>query len=355
MAAGQAIVSGFTGKQPPEELLRAAASRRLGGLILFSRNFATVAEAVELNRVLIAAFAPETPPWIGVDQEGGRVARLGSPVVRLPAMRVLGEIDDPALTRQAASVLGAQLACLGFNLDFAPVLDVDSNPANPVIGDRAFGADPDRVARHGLAFAEGLQRAGVAACGKHFPGHGDTDVDSHLALPRLEHDLERLEAVELAPFRAAAGTLASIMTAHVVFRAIDPGAPATLGPRAIEGLLRQQIDYRGVVFSDDLEMKAIDDHYGVPEAACLAVQAGCDAVLICSRPELTLQTHEALVRRAERDSGFAEKLRVAAERSLTARRKYPAAVATEGGRVEEDLRARDPDGIERRIAAAAIL
>ena len=354
MAAGRAIIAGFPGQAPPATLLRAAAESRLGGFILFRRNFESVADAAELNRKLIAAFAPDAPPWIGVDQEGGRVARLGSPVVRLPAMRVLGEVDDPGLTGRAAAVLGAQLGCLGFNLDFAPVLDVDSNPANPVIGDRAFSVDPDRVVRHGLAFAEGLQQAGVAACGKHFPGHGDTEVDSHLALPRLGHDRQRLQAVELKPFRAAARTLASIITAHVVFEAIDPGLPATLSPEAIGGLLRRQMGFKGVVFSDDLEMKSIEGSYGVSEAACLAVEAGCDAVLICSRAELALEAYEALVRRAEQRSVFAEKLRAAAARSVEVCRRFPAAAAAPtGGAIEAVLRDQDPDGIERRIATAA--
>jgi beta-N-acetylhexosaminidase len=269
-------------------------------------------------------------------------------------MRVLGRADDPELTRQAAEVLGRQLGGLGFNLDFAPVLDVDSNPDNPVIGDRAFAADPDRVARHGLAFARGLQQAGVAACGKHFPGHGDTDVDSHRVLPRLGHDMRRLQTVELLPFRAAATELAAIMTAHVVFEAIDSRVPATLSPEAIGGLLRREMGFGGVAFSDDLEMRAIAGRYGVPEAACLAVEAGCDAVLICSRPELALQAHEALVRRAESRADFAEILRRAASRSLEARHRFPAAVASNpGGAIEAVLRDQDPTDIAHRIATQA--
>jgi beta-N-acetylhexosaminidase len=349
--AGQAIVAGFPGREPPVDLGRAAARGELGGFILFSRNFGTVQEAADLNRALIDAFPRGARPWIAVDQEGGRVARLAAPVVQLPAMRVLGEVDDPDLTQEAAAVLGRQLRRLGFNLDLAPVLDVDSNPANPVIGDRAFAADPDRVARHGLAFARGLQQGGVAACGKHFPGHGDTDLDSHLALPCLPYDLERLEAMELVPFRAAAAELAAIMTAHVVFEKVQPGIPATLSRRVLGDLLRGQIGFQGVVFSDDLEMKAIEGGWGVPEAACLALEAGCDAVLICSRPELALQAHEALVRRAESRADFAEMLRLAASRSLAARRRYPSAVASAGRPLEAELLEQDPIGIERRIAA----
>jgi beta-N-acetylhexosaminidase len=248
------------------------------------------------------------------------VQRLGPPVLQLPPMRALGRIDDAAVTQRAAEVLGRQLRALGFNLDFAPVLDVDSNPDSPVIGDRSFGDDPARVARHGAAFARGLHAAGVAACGKHFPGHGDAALDSHLALPRVTHGRERLDRVELAPFRALAAELDAIMTAHIVFEALDADRPATLSPATLEGVLRGALGFNGVIFSDDLEMKAISQHLGVADAACEAIAAGCDALLICSQPELCLQAHAALVERAEREPAFAARLRAAAQRNLDARR-----------------------------------
>ena len=182
-SAGQVLLAGFPGREPPTELQAAAASGALGGFVLFRRNLGDFVEVAELCGRLIAAFPPDTPPFIAVDQEGGRVQRLGPPVLQLPPMRRLGEVDDPALTEAAAHLLGQQLAALGSNWDFAPVLDVDSNPQSPVIGDRSFGNEPERVIRHARAFARGLTRAGIAACGKHFPGHGDTAVDSHFALP----------------------------------------------------------------------------------------------------------------------------------------------------------------------------
>jgi beta-N-acetylhexosaminidase len=204
------------------------------------------------------------------------------------------------------------------------VLDVDSNPANPVIGDRSFSADPEAVARHGAAFARGLQSSGVAACGKHFPGHGDTELDSHLALPRVQHAIERLRAIELLPFELAHAQCASIMTAHVVFDALDRQRPATLAPNAI-GLLRKHFGYRGVIISDDLEMRAIADHHGVRDAAVSAIASGCDALLVCSKPELTLDAHYALTQRAERDGGFRARLTEAAERCRALRASYQAA------------------------------
>lgn len=323
-AAGQVLIAGFGAGALPTSLRELAQTGALGGFILFKRNLGTINEVAALTQSLREACPVDSPPWLAIDQEGGRVARLGAPVLRLPPMRVLGARDDLALTRQVAHVLGAQLALLGFNTDFAPVLDIDTNPDNPVIGDRSFGTDPAHVTRHGLAFAEGLQQAGVIACGKHFPGHGDTDLDSHLALPRLSHDRARLDAIELAPFRAATGAIDAIMTAHVVFDAIDPSLPATLCRAAITGILRQQLRYDGVIVSDDLEMRAVADHYGVGDAACRAIDAGCDAVLICSKPDLCVEAHEALIARAEASHEFAERLAHAAERGLLLRRRRDA-------------------------------
>jgi beta-N-acetylhexosaminidase len=322
-AAGQVLVAGFPGRAAPAELTAAATRGELGGFVLFKRNLGGAEEVAELTRSLAAACPSDAPPFVAVDQEGGRVQRLGPPILQLPPMRVLGAIDDPALTEALAELLGAQLAALGFNLDFAPVLDVDSNPDNPVIGDRAFGRDPELVARHAAAFARGLERGGVLACAKHFPGHGDTALDSHLALPTVAHDRARLSSVELRPFELAARAASTLMTAHIVFPAYDPVRPATLSRALVHALLRGSLGYRGVVFSDDLEMKAISDHYGVGEAACLAIEAGCDALLVCSRPELCFEAHAALCGRAEADARFAARLHEAAERGLSARRRRP--------------------------------
>jgi beta-N-acetylhexosaminidase len=352
--AGQALVAGFPGTELPPELRKAAGRGELGGFVLFKRNLgepeAQIETTAELCADLIASCPEDLPPFLAVDQEGGRVQRLGRPVVQLPPMRALGRLDDLALTERAAALLGRQLAALGFNLDFAPVLDVDSNPHNPVIGDRSFGSEPERVARHGLAFARGLQGAGVLACGKHFPGHGDTAQDSHLALPRLDHELARLHRIELAPFRATLTELPTLMTAHIVFGALDAERPATLSRAVITDLLRGQLGYRGVVFSDDLEMKAISDHYGVAEAACEAIGAGCDALLVCREPELCLQAHEALARRAEREPAFAQRLADAATRSLALRRRF-APSAERPARIRERLQAHDPLAMEALLAS----
>jgi beta-N-acetylhexosaminidase len=338
--AGQVLIVGFPAGPLPDSLARLASQNAIGGFILFRRNLVTggsdgtaplqrsaeqlsLAQIADQHAALIDACRSPLPPLIAIDQEGGRVARLKAPVLELPPMRVLGALDDIELTFRAGRTLGRQLKALGVSLNFAPVLDVDSNPANPVIGDRSFGSDPERVARHGASFARGLQSAGIAACGKHFPGHGDTELDSHLALPRVRLALDRLNGIELLPFALAHEACASIMTAHVVFDAIDPDRPATLSPSALS-ILRERIGYRGLIVSDDLEMRAIIDHHGIGDAACDAIASGCDALLVCSEPELTLQAHGALLERAARDATFRARLEDAARRCKALRTTFRA-------------------------------
>jgi beta-N-acetylhexosaminidase len=213
--------------------------------------------------------------------------------------------------RRAGETLGAALAPLGFRQDYAPVLDVDTNPANPVIGDRSFSRDPAVVARLGVALAQGLESQGVAACGKHFPGHGDTTQDSHFVLPRLDHDLARLRAIELVPFAAAHARRHRL--GHDRARAVPlagPGAPGhALGEDHRAPGPRGELGYDGVIVSDDLEMKAVADHYGVEDSAVRAIRAGCDQLLICHQPALVAAAHRALVQAVER--GVLSRARVA--------------------------------------------
>ena len=294
-AAGLLCV-GFEGKAPSPEVLELV-RRGVYGVVLFARNV----EDAEQVAALVAELkrAAGRPLLVAVDQEGGRVARLRAAqgFTELPPMRALGDTGDADLAREAGRLLGSELRAVGIDQDFAPVVDVDTNPANPVIGDRSLSRDPEVVSRLGAALALGLQEAGVAACAKHFPGHGDTSEDSHLHLPRLPHPLERLERVELAPFRALARAgVASVMTAHVVFDALDPRRPATLSPPVMR-LLREGIGFAGCALSDDLEMKAVADHFPLEEAAPGAVAAGVDALLVCQSTEVQHRVVD-LVRRA---------------------------------------------------------
>ncbi|KPK14792.1 MAG: hypothetical protein AMJ62_11730 [Myxococcales bacterium SG8_38] len=341
------MVCGFEGIDAPSTVQRWLSHGLVAGLILFKRNIADVGQAAALIDACNATSTASLPLLMCVDQEGGRVARFGDPILRLPPMRKLAEAGDPELTRDAAFVLARQLRAVGINLDFAPVLDVDTNPMNPVIGDRSFGRTSDVVIEHGLAFADGLHEGGVLSCGKHFPGHGDTDLDSHLALPVLRHDRARLDRVELTPFRAAVGRIPALMTAHVVFEELDPVVPATMSSKLIDGVLRGEIGFEGAVFSDDLEMKAITERYRIEEAGVLAIEAGCDLLLVCSDLEAAGSLRDTLAREADRNHGFQTRLMQSRTRAdaLRARvRSLPPALTRENA-----LHSAEARSIEARL------
>ena len=219
------------------------------------------------------------PLLIAIDQEGGIVSRLPAPFITTPSSMAQAATDDPAAAQECTRITGRQLRAFGINTNFAPVLDVNCNPANPVIGTRAFGADPHTVTRYGLAALQGYRETGVIATIKHFPGHGDTGVDSHFGLPVAHHDRARLDAVELAPFKAAiAAGAPALMSAHMVFSALD-NLPATLSRAILTELLRSELGFEGVIFTDALNMRAIADRYGATEAAIMAKAAGADVLL----------------------------------------------------------------------------
>jgi beta-N-acetylhexosaminidase len=350
---GQLLLGGFDGAELPARYEAALREGRRAGATLFRRNLPSVAAAADLCGGMARAAGTELPPFIAIDQEGGRVGRLPAPALKLPPMRELGRLGDLALVRRAARAVATELGALGFNLNFAPVLDVDSNALNPVIGDRSFGPDPRTVMRCGVAYLRGLQDKNVLACGKHFPGHGDTEVDSHVNLPVIRHDRKRLDQVELPPFRAAIGAgVASLMTTHVVVEALDPAVPATLSRAVCASLLRAELGFDGVLFSDDLEMGAITGQYSIEEAAVEAVWAGCDVVLICADWERQERAHEALVRRAEADRRFRERCVEAAGRSLRLRRLVPPRGVTSPIALGEIVGGAESRAVEEEIARA---
>jgi beta-N-acetylhexosaminidase len=318
---GQLVIGGFASGTLPGPFAQALREQRLGGAVLFRRNLeGGPADVARLVRAVREA-AGDTP-FVAIDQEGGRVARLGAPWLQVPSMRTVASWGDVELAQRIAGAVGAELAALGFTVNFAPVLDVNTCPANPVIGDRSFGDTPDVCARFGTAWIRGLQGAGLLACGKHFPGHGDTTKDSHVDLPVVDRPREHLEQIELAPFRAAvAAGVSSIMTAHVVYSAIDARRPATLSS-AVCTELRRHIGFHGMLVSDDLEMSAIAAHWSIEEAAVLAIEAGCDALLVCASRDTQERAVDALTREAEASSGF----RARCEEALTAVAKARRAV-----------------------------
>ncbi len=313
--AGRVIIAGFEGTGVPRDISAAVRDGALGGVILFKRNVESHTQVAELLEEIRRSSAPGFRPIAAVDQEGGRVIRLGAPLTRLPSARVLGQRDDPALTYGAGRLVGLELRACGFGLDFAPVLDVDTRPDSPVIGDRSFGPTPAVVIRHGLSFARGLRDGGVLPCAKHFPGHGDATVDSHLALPRVSHPLQRLESIEIEPFAAwARAGLGPVMTAHVIFDALDEREPATTSRPIVKKLLRGRLNFDGAVFTDDLEMGAIAQAGGAAEAAVRGIDAGVDGVCVCRRQETREAVQQAIAKRAVDSSVFAQKLVRAATR-----------------------------------------
>jgi len=315
------------------------------GAILFERDLQSVAAAQGLLARLRGSSRP--PRLIAVDQEGGPIARLRAIGTGTPSAMALGAADDEALTHDIYALIGAELAALGINLDLAPVADLNTNSSNPVIGLRSFGDDPQRVARHVSAAIRGLHSAGIAAAAKHFPGHGDTALDSHKTLPVVEHALARLSARELVPFRAAiAAGVDILMSAHVAFPALEPtGVPATLSRAILTGLLREELGFDGVICTDAMDMKAIADTYEPGDASVRAVAAGADLVLF-ERVDNAARAAAALrdaVRAGTLDPGLVEKslARVDALRTKLAASSPPA----------------DSTGIgssaHRRLAAAA--
>ena len=334
---GQLAIVGFNGPQVPPEIRSLAREFDLGGVIFFARNVEAPDQVADLSRES-QTLAQETPLWVSVDQEGGRVARLKRPFTEWPPMITLGRAgaEGAQLAERFARALAAELHAVGISLDYTPVLDVLTNPTNPVIGDRALAERADDVARIGTVIIRTLQGAGIAACGKHFPGHGDTAADSHFELPLLDHPPDRLEAVELVPFKAAiAAGVAAIMTAHILIPSLDETGPATLSPAIVDGILRRRLGFGGLVVSDDLAMKAITGRYGHSEATVRAIAAGCDAVLMCApEPPAQAAALEAIIYAVERgelplkrvEDAITRHRRVK-ERFLAAPRRQPAAGA----------------------------
>lgn len=353
---GQLLVVGLEGKRLGEAERRAIAAGERGGVVLFRRNVGSgiegLREVAELVAEVTAAAGAEHPPLVAVDQEGGRVMRLGPPALQLPPMRKLGDLDDEDFVVRVAEAQARELAALGFTMSFAPIADVHTREDNPIIGDRAFATTPDGVAKLAAAWARGLSRGGVLSCAKHFPGHGDTTVDSHLALPKVDRSRSDLDRIEIAAFAPLARdpNVASMMTAHVVYPGLDPTQPATLSRTVCTDLLRRDLGFEGVLFSDDLEMKAIELPVG--EAAVRAVLAGCDVLLVCSRPDLVDEALAGLVREAEKSPAFRARCEEANGRHLAMRRRVPPRPARGEGALERAFAASGPiaEELAQRLA-----
>ena len=311
-ALGAMLFIGIHGTTCSEDTARMLESLRPGGVILFARNvakkrrnfpfgnrkkrnFVDLQRVEQLVRDLRDAH-PDPDLLIGIDQEGGRVQRLREPFPQLPPMAELGRQDDIEKTKNAVRVQAEALRELGINVNFSPVMDIHSNPNNPVIGDRSFGERREIVSRHGVAVIEAMASVGVASCAKHFPGHGDTEIDSHLGLPVVKQVRKTLEEREFHPFREAVKAgVPMVMTAHIIFPSLDPIHPATMSKEIITGRLREAMDFEGVVVSDDMEMGAMRDHYSFERALSQSMGAGVDMWLICADSSLQSRAKQIIL------------------------------------------------------------
>ena len=334
---GQLLVAGVAGAQPGEDGAAAIQDYQVGSIILFGRNVESAEQLAELNNGLKALNGDYIPLFLAVDQEGGRVDRMPAEVDDLPPALEFGSIPDTDSRLDTCFELGrtlaAQCAAFGFNLDFAPDMDVWSNPDNTVIGDRAFGTDAGTVTGAANMAALGLLSQGVIPVAKHFPGHGDTAVDSHYGLPVVDKTLEELEALELRPFRQAIDTtcvygtygdaaIPAVMVAHILMTQLDPDWPASLSHKVVTGLLREELGFDGVVCTDDLTMGALAQTWGVGEAAVLAVEAGCDLLLVCHELDNLTAARDALLEAVDTGRISMERLDQSVYRILSLKAEY---------------------------------
>jgi len=319
---GQMLAVGFSGLEPPEYILEWLAAGRIGGVILFARNVASPLQVAELVQACREA-APR-PILVAIDQEGGTVARLREGFTESPGAMVLGAAGSEALAEQVSAVLAAELRALGINWNLAPVVDITHDINNPSVGTRSLGTDPTRVSQLVAAEIRGFQKAGVAATAKHFPGIGNTPVDTHLALAVIEGPLDYLWTHDLVPFRAAVQAgVETVMISHVQFPALDSVYASTHSPHIIQGLLREEIGFQGMVCTDCMEMRAVSDHYPPGESAVLAALAGNDLIFFSHTRAWQAEAYESLLAAAHSGRLSEDRINSAVERVAAVKERYP--------------------------------
>ena len=324
---GQMIITGFGGAYLNSELEELIVNSRIGGLILFERNFEDPDQLIRLISDIqsLAMSCPASVPlFISVDQEGGRVARLKGPFSDFPQPSCLGQAQSESLAHRFGLALGREMQAVGINMVYAPVLDVNTNAANPIIGTRALSDIPELAGRIGKAVIYGIQEAGVFPVGKHFPGHGDTDRDSHLELPYVNRDVDSLEKVELEPFaQTVSHGLKVIMTAHVIYSAWDDKLPATFSPIILKNILREKLGFDGLIITDDLEMKAVEKHIPFESIPRLGSIAGVDLYLICHDREKTLSLQDQMIQDIEEGRIDKKQVEYSAQRIIDFKKQIP--------------------------------
>lgn len=349
LEAGQHFMAGFDGTELTPELERYLAEYKIGNIILFKRNVANNRQLRRLCSDIQKCVRRHTGygALIAIDQEGGTVVRLGGDGVNIPGAMAIAAAGGPELARKAGQMTGRQLRSVGVNFDFAPDMDVNCNPDNPVIGVRSYGDTPERVSAYGTEMILGLQETGVLACAKHFPGHGDTDMDSHVSLPRVAKTLEQLEKMELLPFaKAVEAGVAAVMTAHIIFPELED-VPATMSRRIITGLLRNRLGHEGLVVTDCMEMAAIASCYGTARGAVAALRSGADIVLVSHTAQPAKEAIRTVAEAVRNGSISKEALRESTERILRFKKEYRI-----GGEAPEYDNAGDLEESERMLRKA---
>jgi len=321
---GQLMMVGVDGERFTSDMEDLIQKEKVGGIILLPKNISSAEQTMKLlNDLKNANEVNEIPLFLSVDEEGGTISRLPDEFDELPTTREIGKMNKPDFSLEVGKFLAGQVKSLGYNMNMAPVLDVDSNLDNPVIGDRSFSSDPDIVASLGIATMKGMQEEQVIPVVKHFPGHGDTSVDSHSALPILEADMDRLNALELIPFKNAIDEGAdAVMTAHILFPKIDSAHPATLSEKLVNGLLREQLGFEGVIITDDLTMGAIRTSYSAGQAAVRAFLAGHDILLICHEYDNYYMAIQAMKEAVTSGKIAEDRVDESVERILKLKEKY---------------------------------
>jgi len=340
---GQLVLVGLDGYVNDENSTYLIEKYRVGGFVLLKQNVKDTEQLLELmNSLKKTNAANKIPLFLAIDEEGGRISRLPDDFKKLPSSGRIGQANDKRLAYQAGSLLAEMLKTIGLNMNFAPVLDINSNPENPVIGDRAFGVSSELVTELGMEAMSGIKAQGIIPVIKHFPGHGDTDVDSHVGLPVVEASLSRLESFELIPFKTAIENQAdAIMIAHILLPKIDPNNPASFSKPIITDLLRKKMNFDGVVITDDLTMGAVVNNYDLGEAAVESLKAGSDIILVCHDYEKEVRVIEAIKKAVETGKITEERVDESLYRILSLKKKY--------GLSDEPVRAVDLQRLNDKI------
>lgn len=342
---GQIFTVGFEGYEQDNQIEGMIKDCHVGGVILFRKNIKSPGQLLEVvNSLKSSNSNNKAPLFISVDEEGGRVTRLPDQITKLPSNEKIGKINNEDFSFSIGNILAEELKAFGFNMDFAPVLDIFSNPKNTVIGDRSFGNNAEIVSKLGVQTMKGIRDLGVIPVVKHFPGHGDTLEDSHVGLPSVDHDMERLETFELIPFKAAIDSGAdAVMVAHILLRKIDSENPASLSEKIISGILREKIGFEGVVITDDMTMGAIGENYSMQEAVVRSFLAGSDMILVCHGYENQLEAINALKAAVQDGTVTEDRLDESVRRILALKHKYSLA--------DTAIEAADVEGINKKIEA----